>query len=374
MFGLSYLMEGRLHDAARILEAVAGKANERIGRYSAASVLPAGYLAAIYYEWNEIGQIREIVQNRLETAIEACSLGPLAGFYISSARLAVIDGDLDEAERLIRDAETIAQSRGWLRMEAACKSEAIRLCILRDDLPRAARVFHTLQAIMPEQPADFKGSVRETWQRVETGRSRWLIASGAAAEAVAALRFLTTELDAGRLPYLAAQARVLLAVALQHAGNTRQALQELAVALRYGQRNSMMRSIIDEGEAVKPLLEALHADQAGVPELERWYTSNLLNQFRSQAAGAGKTTQAGSEKVSEKIAASRLSAREIEILDHVARGLSNKEIAKAIRVAPETVKWHLKNIYEKLNVTSRIQAVQSGLGFDLPRAPVARVS
>ncbi|WP_158598090.1 LuxR C-terminal-related transcriptional regulator [Noviherbaspirillum saxi] len=306
MFGLAYLVEGRLHDAARILEAVASKANERIGRYAAASVLPAGYLATIYYEWNEIGQVREIVQNRLETAIEACSLGPLAGFYISSARLAVISGDFDEAERLLHDAEAIAQARGWLRMEAACKSEAIRLCIRHGELPRAARV--------------------------------------------------------------------LLAVGLQHAGATKLALQELAIALRYGQRNSMARSIIDEGEVIKPLLEELHRDQTGFPYLERWYTGNLLNQFQPQNLGVEVAMPTGGGKVSEKIAASRLSAREIEILDHVARGLSNKEIARAIRVAPETVKWHLKNIYEKLNVTSRIQAVQSGLGFDLPRAAGSRVS
>jgi LuxR family maltose regulon positive regulatory protein len=51
----------------------------------------------------------------------------------------------------------------------------------------------------------------------------------------------------------------------------------------------------------------------------------------------------------------------MEIISHVSRGLSNKEIARALRVAPETIKWHLKNIYDKLNVSSRIEAVQSGL-------------
>ena len=60
----------------------------------------------------------------------------------------------------------------------------------------------------------------------------------------------------------------------------------------------------------------------------------------------------------DPVAAGMLSAREIQILDFITRGLTNKEIAKALRIAPETVKWHLKHVYEKLQVSSRIQAVQ----------------
>jgi len=60
----------------------------------------------------------------------------------------------------------------------------------------------------------------------------------------------------------------------------------------------------------------------------------------------------------DPVAAGVLSAREIEILDFMTRGLTNKEIAKALRIAPETVKWHLKHVYEKLHVSSRMQAVQ----------------
>jgi LuxR family maltose regulon positive regulatory protein len=59
-----------------------------------------------------------------------------------------------------------------------------------------------------------------------------------------------------------------------------------------------------------------------------------------------------------------LSARELEVLNHVARGLSNKEIGRSMKLAPETIKWHLKNIFEKLNVTSRSGAVQSVLGIE----------
>lgn len=157
MFGLAYLVEGRLHEAVRNLEIAVHKANIRVGRHSAASVLPAGYLATIYYEWNDLAGVAQILQNRLETAIEACSLGPLIGFCIGSARMAALNGDSEEAERLIANAEAIAKSRNWLRMEVACKAEAIRLCIRVNDIERAVRAGRSLDAIMAGETASSQG-------------------------------------------------------------------------------------------------------------------------------------------------------------------------------------------------------------------------
>ncbi len=53
-----------------------------------------------------------------------------------------------------------------------------------------------------------------------------------------------------------------------------------------------------------------------------------------------------------------LTQREAEVLDHLARGCTNKEIAKELGLAPDTVKTHLSNIYRKLNVNRRTQAIR----------------
>ena len=52
-----------------------------------------------------------------------------------------------------------------------------------------------------------------------------------------------------------------------------------------------------------------------------------------------------------------LSQREVEVLEKLARGLPNAEIAAELTVSENTVRFHLKNIYEKLNVTNRTEAV-----------------
>ncbi len=57
--------------------------------------------------------------------------------------------------------------------------------------------------------------------------------------------------------------------------------------------------------------------------------------------------------------------REKEVLQLVDRGLSNKEIARVLRLEPETVKWHLKNIFSKLGVANRVQAINCARGASM---------
>lgn len=65
-----------------------------------------------------------------------------------------------------------------------------------------------------------------------------------------------------------------------------------------------------------------------------------------------------------------LTAREIEVMEHVSRGLSNREIAKACFLAEKTVKNHLNNIFPKLAVTTRAEAISLWLGAsDGPGTP-----
>jgi LuxR family transcriptional regulator, maltose regulon positive regulatory protein len=60
---------------------------------------------------------------------------------------------------------------------------------------------------------------------------------------------------------------------------------------------------------------------------------------------------------SAPVAASSLSSRERSVLERISQGKSNKEIAKDLCIAPETVKSHVKNIFVKLDVKKRAQAV-----------------
>ncbi len=60
-----------------------------------------------------------------------------------------------------------------------------------------------------------------------------------------------------------------------------------------------------------------------------------------------------------------LTTRESEVLELMAQGLANKQIAVALKISEHTVKFHLSSLYAKLNVSSRTEAVRAGLGLGL---------
>ncbi len=71
------------------------------------------------------------------------------------------------------------------------------------------------------------------------------------------------------------------------------------------------------------------------------------------------------ERNDKAIAALGLTPREYEILEHLALGSSNKEIARALEVSPNTIKTHISNLYLKLEVTGRGKAVEAARALAL---------
>jgi DNA-binding CsgD family transcriptional regulator len=60
-----------------------------------------------------------------------------------------------------------------------------------------------------------------------------------------------------------------------------------------------------------------------------------------------------------------ITAREKEVLQLMAEGLANKQIALSLGISEHTVKFHLSSLYAKLNVANRTEAVRAGLGLGL---------
>jgi LuxR family maltose regulon positive regulatory protein len=153
---------------------------------------------------------------------------------------------------------------------------------------------------------------------------------------------------------------VLVLQARVHAarGDASQALEKLAEALALAEPGGFIRPFLDQGPEVADLLDRLVKQNQALP-----YARQILAAF-----GGGKAKLFG--RRSDDSIRSRspfpdapqikpLTNREIEVLKKLAKGLSNNKIANSLFISTETVKRHLSNIYRKLNVDSRHQAVVS---------------
>ena len=103
-----------------------------------------------------------------------------------------------------------------------------------------------------------------------------------------------------------------------------------------------------------PLRDALLQFSAAWSELEPDAAGTLRRLYIDQNPFPA-AERARSEKLSEELI-EPLSERELEVLELIAEGLSNREIAQRLFISLRTVKWHTSNIYGKLGVKSRTQA------------------
>jgi LuxR family transcriptional regulator, maltose regulon positive regulatory protein len=354
MLGLASLVEGRLQEAIGTFEFALTRAEAVVGRASAASALPAGFLAELYYECNDLSRAQRVLSGRTAIAMQTCPLGSLLRYCRGAARMYARYGDVESALVILEEAREVAADHQWLRLRAGCDAETVRLYLHAGRIDDAERLVIDLQASMPARHPSPLGSFIETWASCREVKARVALARGRYTEAVGLVQELRTHLSAAGMRFLEARASILLALAFERRGDTEAALKALDAALHYASAEPTINSFVDEGEPMLALLRKCQCDATRRGTAVRGQIKRLLATF---AHGAATTVPAPPRPT----AAATLSAREMEIISHVSRGLSNKEIARALRVAPETIKWHLKNIYDKLNVSSRIEAVQSGL-------------
>jgi two-component system nitrate/nitrite response regulator NarL len=123
---------------------------------------------------------------------------------------------------------------------------------------------------------------------------------------------------------------------------------DLAAALRGGAAGYLLKTA-EGDELIQALLRAMQGDSVIASEM----TSKLVAAYRGAAAGAD--AQAAIEPALATVLGA-LSPREREILSEIARGASNKEIARALGIAEATVKIHVQHILRKLDVSSRVHA------------------
>jgi LuxR family maltose regulon positive regulatory protein len=137
----------------------------------------------------------------------------------------------------------------------------------------------------------------------------------------------------------------LRALALYALGQGGEAAQSLGRALQLAEPERVARVFLDQGQAIAVLLR-----QAAAAGFVPGYANRLLAAYGEKE---GRRREVDMSALIEP-----LSDRELEVLGLIATGLTNPEIAQQLVISLPTVKSHTRNLYGKLGVHSRKQAVQ----------------
>jgi LuxR family transcriptional regulator, maltose regulon positive regulatory protein len=175
---------------------------------------------------------------------------------------------------------------------------------------------------------------------------RLLIARGEKAAAAEKLRGVYEKAVHADAQGFAIRIRVYQALA---APTPAEALAFLAEALKMGQPEGFIRTFVDEGKLLAPLLRQALA-QGILPE----YAGMLLNIIQAEER---QRMAVHREAPPSLPPAGPVSQRELEVLRLMAAGLSNKQIAEKLSITTGTVKSHVHNIIEKLYAQGRTQAI-----------------
>lgn len=328
---------GNLHDASHTFQQAADLAATPQGQVSAFFGMAFIGLGALAYERNDL----LLAQEQLEKGIEMGKLWNswevlLPGYF----NLARLYSSLEEHEQLadiLNELHALGYRNPDLILPQVEAHQAY-LALRQGDL-QAAQAWANMQGYQLKSEISPR-----SFEHAEI-LARLLLAQNQAAQASSLLdRQLEAEQNAGLLG-IWIRMKLLAALALDLQGQRSTSLEHLEDALALGSREGYVRVFIDAGQPMANLLRT-----CVIQGIYSQYASSLLAAL-SEMEPAQDSTGDSSETVDV------LTSREIEILQLLASGASNAEIASQAFITVNTVKKHITNIYAKLQVSSRLQAV-----------------
>lgn len=332
-----HFLQGQLHKAVttcRDAQQIADKYVRQGGR-----PLPVmGYayirLSVVLREWNDLETATRCAREGLELCRQWGQADVLVYGYSEVAKVSQAIGDADDALDAIQNGERIAISVSpWLGIHVA--AQQARLWLVQGNLEAASRWVQESGLSI-----DDRFGFQHLFRYIILARV--LIAQGAFDKAVGLLaRLLEVTEAAGAIGYVI-EILVLQTLALQALGKVDQALTALERALSLAEPEGYVRTFIDEGALIGELLR-----QAAVRGIAPDYVSKLLS-----ALGATPPRSHTPTLIEP------LSERELEVLRLLTTHLPHAEIAEKLFISINTVRSHVKNIFSKLNVHNRIEAVQ----------------
>lgn len=343
-----YAIQGQLQKAFNLYQEAENVIRQSEGEHRGAmSIVDVGY-AEILYEWNKLEAALIHIQQGLEFLPLWSKADDFSLAYIIQAQIQIALGDLQAAgENISKGSQIIRSSGVFSEARDTVAAAEILLGLAQENSHAINRWINTLESrLNSEHPYRFENEL------VLIALARVYIVQKKYTESKDLLAHLEASAKASGRGGRLLKIQILRALLMFEMGTYSQAYSILELALTIAETERYERVFIDEGRPMQGLLThwISHAEEHPA----RSYASHLISQFSTQSLPA-QHSQGSS--TSQAILIERLTQREIEVLALIALGKTNKEISTELIVSPGTIKAHTSNIYRKLDVSNRTEAV-----------------
>jgi LuxR family maltose regulon positive regulatory protein len=296
-------------------------------------------LSMVQWEWNDLEAALDNARHAVALARRWGQADALHFAYTNLGNALFAAGDVDGAFDILQRAWQIAQrTSAWF--EEITISQEVGWHLEQGNLEAALHRLRLAQIEIDGIPGPFLSSL------VPICSAQIFLARKEYPRALSAIASILDDLERRKVVYFQVGALALQSTAFRELGHEAEASASLKKALALAAPEGYMRSFLMARDGVIPMLH-----QARAAGIEVTYVDKLLG-FLEQGDKA-KPVQAGrGPGLIEP-----LSAREMDVLNLLAQGQADKQIAGSLFISRETVHKHLKNIYGKLGVHRRTEAI-----------------
>ena len=333
-------LRGHLRQSEKIIYQVLQQALTQRGKLPEPASIALIILSQIYLMRNEPAQARQLLQRATAVDPNPTSSNMPVNIAIARARLQSTLGNHEAARSTIQAARTLQAQRpsGVWRDQDLAAYEA-KFCV---PLEKWGEVERLLSEVTEEEHALSQLIRAEMFLRQK---------QAAAAERI--LWRLLEQNPHGIPNEPVMSARVLLALALYEQHKVNQARQALAEAIRLAAPERFIQPFLNQAPQLLSLLALLLHTETLTTE-----SQEFIREILQLSGGTRHIADLLPQKKLESLTtAASITKREQEVLELLSDGLSNREIGLDLCISPGTVKTHLANIYGKLDVNNRVQAV-----------------
>lgn len=347
-------IQGKLYRTEMLYEQALELATTSNGQRQPIAGLAMIGLGRLHKEWNHLDEAHRNITEGIELA-QAWSKTSVIQGYVSLAQLKQAQGDNKGALEPLKTGRRLANRSDSMQPDIFNMAmQEARLELVRGNVPAAlacAATYDLEDRVCLTELDKNSDSQFSILQKLDSYTTlAWLrLARGQADESLTMLAsLLQTATDNGWIE-IVIETLTLQALAYQSRNDKQKALAALEQALSLAEPEGYVRLFVDKGLALASLLR-----QAASRNNNPRYALKLLVAFGLSQAGKDSTVLQRQDQALEE----PLTEREIKLVQYLPTHLSSTEIAQELTISANTVRFHIKNIYGKLNVHNRDDAVQ----------------